>query len=296
MITGQQLADAAIAKLPVADKEYPFLPKLQITYDQEDCQGFVKGSFKRAGKPMSRRYAGSNDMARNAMEKLYDLNTALKQNLAQPGWLAYMIEPGHNAKYDDEMGDATHVGIYVGTPGAEIVNSSASKGGVIASTFHRGHLWTHIGPAKEVLYTSSQGNEYGGQGGKIQVDTGTERLHQVIMPIGKEGQKVNFRAAPDSSSIVLEKIVDGTQLMAGDAFAKNGQLWKLAKSQGLNGYIVSSFLLDISASSEDLEPIVPPQEPSEQPSQPIISGTTEDRLERLEHAMSVMLGKNWRER
>ena len=70
--------------------------------------------------------------------------------------------------------------------------------------------------------------------------------------------------------------------MAGDAFAKNGQLWKLAKSQGLNGYIVSSFLLDISASSEDLEPIVPPQEPSEQPSQPIISGTTEDRLERLE--------------
>lgn len=265
-ITGDKLAQAAMNALDMG-----------ISYQQEDCQAFVKNSFKRAGGDMG-RYAGSNDMARNAMSKLYLLPTAMKENLMQPGWLLYMIEPGHNTKYDDEMGDATHVGIYTGIPGKEIVHSSKSKGGVIASTFHKGHLWTHGGPADAAIYTyeSSEGNEYSGEGGAINMDT----LHRVILPIENAGETVNMRKNAAPQSVVLHKIRDGTELMAGDEITKNGQQWKAVTYQGMTGYIMARYLDELSGST-DAPPYFPLYPPSIEP-----PTTNNERLDLLERRVA----------
>ena len=132
MITGKQLADAAVAAIPMG-----------ITYQQEMCDAFVRNSFKRAGGDMG-RYAGSNDMFRNALSVMYPLDMA--KNMLVPGALLFIVEPGHNAKYNDDLGDASHVGIYTGAPEAEVMHSSASRGGVFPSTLK--NAWTHMGLPK----------------------------------------------------------------------------------------------------------------------------------------------------
>lgn len=238
MITGQQLANAAIDALNKG-----------ITYQQEDCQAFVKNSFKRAGGSMG-NFAGSNDMMRNAMTKLYQLKGAP----LQPGWLVYIIEPGHNSKYQDNLGDAVHVGIYTGSP--EVVHSSASRGGVFASTLK--NAWTHAGPPKAARFDSTQGNEYSGQGGKLDMDdAGIKQLYRVTMPSGKEGQTVNFRPQPDSGSVVYAKLPDGTVLMGSESVNKNGAIWRKVNHEGVNGYVDASFLQ--VANSTDSAPYFPMQ-------------------------------------
>ena len=85
-----------------------------------------------------------------------------------------MVEPGWNSKYNDNMGSAEHIGIYTGIPGKEIIHSSASNKGVIASTFHRGHLWNYAGGMKDVNldgFASTDNNDYDGRGGQM----GTKR-------------------------------------------------------------------------------------------------------------------------
>lgn len=277
-ITGDKLAQAAMNALDMG-----------ISYQQEDCQAFVKNSFKRAGGDMG-RYAGSNDMARNAMSKLYLLPTAMKENLMQPGWLLYMIEPGHNTKYDDEMGDATHVGIYTGIPGKEIVHSSKSKGGVIASTFHKGHLWTHGGPADAAIYTyeSSEGNEYDGRGGNMgnAEQSGGKKPQRIVLPESKAGQTINLRSYP-GSDVVLAMPRDGQIGQVGDAFSSGGRLWKEATFDGITGVAWAEFFQELS--DEQKVPVQPPYKPS-------LPTTADGRLNALEKAIEIVLGPDWRNR
>ena len=98
---------------------------------------FVRKTIERAGgKYLSS--AGANAMLRN-LKWLYPLDDARANGSLKPGAVLFMVEPGWNSKYNDNMGSAEHMGIYTGIPGKEIIHSSQSKGGVIASTFHRGH-------------------------------------------------------------------------------------------------------------------------------------------------------------
>lgn len=258
-ITGQQLADAAVAKRPLPKKGYPNLFEPQILYSEEDCQQFVKNSVKRAGGDFGgtkkRRYAGSNDILRNGCKTLHLIDKKRLGDIKR-GCVVFIVTPGYNTKYEDNLGDASHIGIVTLAPEAEIMHSSQSRGGVYPSTFD--NAWTHYAFLKEdvVTYQSSTGNTYGGQGGKIEVDdvyvpetiyvpetaTGIERLHKVVLPADKSGGTVNFRKTTTMDGIIFAYIPDGTVLLAGDSFSANGKIWKMCKYKGMTGFIWAEFL------------------------------------------------------
>lgn len=158
MITGKQLVDAALHALT-----------LNITYEQEVCDVFVRRTIERAGgKYLSS--AGANAMLRN-LKWLYPLEDARVNGSLKPGAVLFMVTPGWNDKYKDNLGSAEHIGIYTGIQGKEIIHSSQIKGGVIASTFHRGHLWNYAGGMKDINldgFASTDDNNYDGRGGKVE--------------------------------------------------------------------------------------------------------------------------------
>ena len=71
------------------------------------------------------------------LTKLAPLNSASGKEFLVPGALLFIVKPGHNGKYNDELGDASHVGIY--TQQAEVTQLSVK--GVALNK----NAWTHVG-------------------------------------------------------------------------------------------------------------------------------------------------------
>ena len=261
-INGQQLADAAVAAIPMG-----------ITYQQEMCDAFVRNSFKRAGGDMG-RYAGSNDMFRNALSVMYPLDMA--KNILVPGALLFIVEPGHNAKYNDDLGNASHVGIYTGAPEAEVMHSSASRGGVYPSTLK--NAWTHAGLPKAATFGTSKPVETDdGRGGNLE-----KTLYRIILPEANKGQTVNMRKNPEPDSVIYEKVPDGTQLLAGEEFTRGGQRWRQVRYNSMTGYIMAQYLVE--AGSTDEAPYFPIAPDTIQP-----TGDLEYRVAQLEQWMKIVL-------
>ncbi len=205
MITGKQLADAAVAAIPMG-----------ITYAQEDCQMFVEQSVRRAGGEI-KDYAGSNDMFRNACSVTYPLD-GRKPDV---GDVLFIVKPGYNAKYKDDMGDAEHIGIYTGSP--EVVHSSATKGCVAESTLKNG--WTHGGKLLAVFTGATEPAQ-------------PDQFGVIDLP---SDQNVFFRIKPDKKSHWWARLKGGQ--IVGIVSESNG--WTRVKAVGHDGYVESKFIKDL---------------------------------------------------
>lgn len=134
------------------------------TYAEMDCQAFVEYCVNSCGGHMA--YAGSNDMYRNSAVYLATLANAKAEGKLVPGAGLLIVEEvsdGTPARYrGDGLGDATHVGLYVGENAltdtdkngksrkCNTVHSSASRGRVVGGTTGGG--WTHVLWFKEIDY------------------------------------------------------------------------------------------------------------------------------------------------
>lgn len=126
-----------------------------ITYKQEDCQGFIEATVRRAGGEM-KDYAGTNDMFRHACTEVIPLGEAIDARRLVPGMVLFIVaqDGGEPDKYKaDGRGNASHVGWYTGGI-HEVVHSSQSKGQVAASTLRNG--WTHAGWLRDVAYGEAE--------------------------------------------------------------------------------------------------------------------------------------------
>ena len=135
------------------------------TYEEMDCQALVEYCVNQCGGKMA--YAGSNDMYRNAVVYLATLENAKAEGKLVLGAGLLIVEEvsaDTPAKYrGDGLGDATHVGFYVGENAltdidkngksrkCNTVHSSASRGRVVGGTTGGG--WTHVILFKEIDYT-----------------------------------------------------------------------------------------------------------------------------------------------
>lgn len=129
-----------------------------ISYNEMDCQAFMEYCVNENGTPKI-NYRGSNDMFRNACSWVGTLAEAVTNGYLKPGvWLfIHAYDGGEPESYKrDGKGNANHVGIYTNTDGIEVVHSSASLGGVFASTLKNG--WTHVGIPKDVNFDWKGGN------------------------------------------------------------------------------------------------------------------------------------------
>ena len=227
MITAQQCANAAEAAV---------LRDPPITYQQEDCQGFIEQTVKRAGGVM-RDYRGSNDMYRNACSEIVPLAIAR----LQPGMLLFIVahDGGEPDRYKaDGLGNASHVGWYTGGT-YEVVHSSASKGGVVSSTLKNG--WTHAGYAKELSYTGQP---------PVAPDVKPE-----VMPLTgfinlPADKNVFHRITPNTSSAWWGRI-NGQEMV--DIVTVSGE-WTRVRYGGHDGYVMSKFITTDPAAQPDPTP------------------------------------------
>ena len=120
-----------------------------------DCKGMVEYAIREAGGTI--KYSGSNDMWRNACTRKATLKDAEREGWLKPGVMLFIVENDGKEpdKYKkDGLGNASHVGIYIGHRDIHSVDASASKGQVVARNPRDAvRIWTHAAQFKEVDYT-----------------------------------------------------------------------------------------------------------------------------------------------
>lgn len=122
-------------------------------YEDMDCIGLVVNAIRKAdgasGESLTYRCGGTNELWRSIgksgkyryVTERVAIEEAAQRGMLTPGRLLVIHTDGHNAKYGDDEGDCSHIGIYRGAPDCEVVHSSATRGCVCASTIRNG--WTH---------------------------------------------------------------------------------------------------------------------------------------------------------
>ena len=129
---------------------------LGIPYEKLDCQGFVERVLKDCGvrKPNGTIYdwRGSNSMYRNYIDWRGSIAEAEKTFGSIPlGALLFTVanDGGEKEKgYHDNLGNAKHVGIYIGGTHGSI---HSTTGGVQYAKFPS-KRWTHVGLLKMIDY------------------------------------------------------------------------------------------------------------------------------------------------
>lgn len=143
---------------------------LGTPYEKLDCQAFVEQVLKDCNA-LSKNWRGSNQMWRDAV---YDRSEDMSAIL--PGEWVFTVrhDGGEVARgYHDDMGNAKHVGLYLGN--GEVMHSTT--GGVQMSSISDGR-WTHHAKCIDVDY----GDASSGDGADVRLEIADllERLADVI--------------------------------------------------------------------------------------------------------------------
>ncbi|GHV28119.1 hypothetical protein FACS18948_6650 [Clostridia bacterium] len=221
-----------------------------------DCQGFVKACIAETGGKVA--YSGSNAMFRACLKAgaWWTFAEAKKQGKIVQGALPFMWDSdgGEVARgYKDGLGNASHVGIYVGLSSQVWSVDASESAGCVRTRTERDapHVWTHIGWLPEIEYTKEKEEQ-------------AMPNESAGMPAGKyiviadSGATVNMRSAPSDKTdnrIALIPVGDTVNVLES---AGNG--WVKAEWKGKRGYIRAAFM--VPDGEQDVETI-PKPEPSQ---------------------------------
>lgn len=209
--------------MEAADRQPPIL------YTEEDCQGFVEETIRRAGGTV-KDWRGSNDMFRNACSRIEPLKSAAGKAMLVPGAVLFILkhDGGEPDRYKkDGLGNANHIGWYTGGR-YEVVHSSASRGQVAPSTLK--NAWTHVGWMNEVDYS-----EYTAPGGQ---HTGNE-VFIMLYEAQVTGGGLNVREQPAQNSRWLYQLENGSTIRVLEE--TNPEWVRIDGPQG-QGYVMRKYL------------------------------------------------------
>ncbi len=211
-----------------------------ILYSQSDCQDAVEQLVQDCGGEME--FAGSNDMWRHACIAIFTKAQAQKiSGLLAEAALTFMHTDGQNAKYNDDKGDASHVGMYIGSKAyyddgwnksggwCDVFHSSSSRGKVCGSNFTKND-WSHMGIAACIEYPES-----------VYAAAGITRLTVK----NANGKPVNMRKEQSTSSARLASVPNGATVLA----AAGGGEWRRIAYNGKAGYMMAEYLSDYTGGS-----------------------------------------------
>lgn len=153
MITGTQYADQAMSD------RYTGTP-----YSKLDCQAFVEQVLKDCGvrKPDGSPYnwKGSNSMWRNALEWKGTIQQCLNRyGMIPPGAWVFIVKNDGGEKdrgYNDDQGNASHVGIYCDPNRPDPVRDSTKTSTRDGVGYRKLAGFTHVGLPKMILYNKEE--------------------------------------------------------------------------------------------------------------------------------------------
>lgn len=238
---------------------------LGTPYTTMDCQAFWERTLKDCGLKMD--LGGSNSWYRYMMQHGW-CGTPEECNKTFGGipkgatlYIRKDVSESTPAQFrDDGIGDITHMGIYTGMTGKEMVqialdagishadkynygdgaiNSSSSRGGVCTSKFSGKSIsggWNRVGLLLEKI-------SYGG----VEPEPGPEPEYDIAIVVAKKGKTVKMRAKPTQSCDLYWDVPIGADVTVYEWDAsvdKKGQAWSRIRWAGQDGYMMKEFLLD----------------------------------------------------
>ena len=236
------------------------------SYEEMDCQAFVEKCMADVG--YRRDLGGSNSWYRECMKQGWvgTPEECMKQFGSVPkGALLFILEPVGSktpAKFrDDEVGDATHMGIVTGRNDGAI-HSSSSRGCVATSKFKGKTIpnggWNRIGllPVFDYGTTANWVLDHIGIGGTAEQPSQQNAKEETTMNViiqAENGGPVKLRQSSDpkrSGYSIWEEIPSGTKAEV----LKSGEEWSRIRVGNRTGWMMSRFLVaddgDVPAESE----------------------------------------------
>lgn len=207
-----------------------------------DCQGLIEWCLRQIGKPHN--YRGSNDMWRHALswKGTPEECKAKFGKIPVGAWLFIVKDDGGEKVrgYNDNEGNASHVGVYTGH-GLGAVHASSSRGCVAESKFAGKTIknggWNRVGMPEAF--------------NDAPVEEADEQMMfmKVTTP---NGGYVNMRVKPDKKADRVTKINAGEIVTA----TPHNSIWSFVEYDGKTGYVMSEYLEEVETMNpaEDPEP------------------------------------------
>lgn len=250
-------------------------PYLGTKYSVMDCQAFVEKCLADIG--LRKDLAGSNAWYRFVMSNGWIGSPEECKAMfgrIPPG--AFLFILSHNGKepekyQGDGIGNASHIGIYTGMTGKQMVEIAINAGDEKAADFNFGDGAIHSSSKREAVATSkfagksisggwnrvglwnaiSYGEPFDSilQGGESPSD-GDESM--IATAWAQNGTTVNMRASKSMSAKLIDRIPIGDQVEV----VEKGEQWSLCRWEGKSGYIMTEYLLfgEYSPGEEDPTP------------------------------------------
>ena len=123
---------------------------LGIPYSKLDCQAFVERVLTDAGEK-GHNWRGSNHMWRDALSEKHELTTV--DDGPSGAWMFTLKrDGGEKARgYNDNEGNANHVGIYLGN--GDVMHSTSAGAACVQRDVITSARWTAWGLCKYIYYT-----------------------------------------------------------------------------------------------------------------------------------------------
>lgn len=210
--------------------------KLGTPYSEMDCQAFVEWCLSQCG--CNKNLAGSNAWYRevSAHGRVLTPEECVKELGCVPKGAFLFIhsfDGKEPAKYNDNIGNASHIGLCTMPEGEGAIASSSSRGCVAESKFKGKSInggWNMVGLWNEVAY------DYGGGG-----TPAPEPLPEpeVATVFAENGKPVNMRKKPSKMSALVERVPCGDSVEVLDYDYD----WTRIRWKNKTGYMMSCFLL-----------------------------------------------------
>ena len=224
---------------------------LGTPYSVLDCQAFVEKAMAACG--LHKNLPGSNAWYRQMTWVGTPEECVQRYGGIPPGAFLYILKPtGEPEKYKkDGIGNASHIGIYTGMTGKEMVQIGLDSGDQIAGGYNYGDGAIHSSSSRGAVCTSKfEGKTINGGWNRIglwetEIDYGGGGM-EVTYQARVVGGALNMRAKPDKSSDRICQIPDGSIVTVTEDLAG----WSKVVYNSNTGYVMTMYLEEITQESD----------------------------------------------
>lgn len=233
---------------------------LGTPYSQLDCQAFVEAALRKIG--IRENLPGSNAWYRHMTWVGTPEECKASFGKIPPGAFLFILERDGKEpeKYKpDGIGNASHIGIYTGMTGAEMVQIAMEAGVENAAKYNFGNGAIHSSKSRGCVCTS----KFAGKaidGGWNRVGLWDKLSYDIDLPgesgeevervkatvNGPNGETVFLRTKPSSQAGWICRVPTGAEVETGEN--KNG--WTAVSYNGQKGYMMSKYLAPVGSDPE----------------------------------------------